>query len=144
MLNYNLDEAIVKFDSTHIRYMNVHPKQIETSDCVCRALSLATDTPYLEMRKKLNKIKREGEHPSYTYSKFIEYFMDNILECKKESYPAVKGSPRMNGELFAQLYPVGIYVLRMAHHLTCCINGVIYDTWDCRDRCVYSSYKIGE
>ena len=30
----------------------------------------------------------------------------------------------------------------MAGHLSCCIDGVIYDTWDCTNKTVYGVYKI--
>ena len=32
--------------------------------------------------------------------------------------------------------------MNMAGHWRCCINGVIYDTWDCSEKCVYTAYKI--
>ena len=57
-------------------------------------------------------------------------------------FPAVKGKPRMNGERFCKAYPKGNYILVMAGHLSCCIDGVIYDTWDCSDKCCYTAYKV--
>lgn len=60
----------------------------------------------------------------------------------KLSFPAVKGAPRMNGERFCNAYHKGRYILNMAGHLTCCIDGVIYDTWDCSQKCVYNAWKV--
>ena len=30
----------------------------------------------------------------------------------------------------------------MAGHWSCCVDGVIYDTWDCSEKCVYTAYKM--
>ena len=32
---------------------------------------------------------------------------------------------------FLNLHPKGRHILNMAGHLTRCVDGVIYDTWDC-------------
>ena len=48
----------------------------------------------------------------------------------------------MNGHLFCEMFPKGSYILNMAKHLSCCVDGVIYDTWDCSDKCVYTAYRI--
>ena len=48
----------------------------------------------------------------------------------------------MNGQRFMETHPDGTYILNMAGHLTCCINGMIYDTWDCSEHCVYNSFKV--
>ena len=47
----------------------------------------------------------------------------------------------MNGHKFAETHPTGSYVLRMSKHLVACVDGVILDTWDCRDKCVYNAYR---
>lgn len=43
---------------------------------------------------------------------------------------------------FCNPHPTGSYILRMAGHLSSCVDGVILDTWDCRDKCVYNAYKV--
>ena len=48
----------------------------------------------------------------------------------------------MNGHKVAETHPTGSYILRMAGHLSSCVDGVILDTWDCRDKCVYNAYKV--
>ena len=48
----------------------------------------------------------------------------------------------MNGERFCIAYPKGRYILNMAGHWSSCIDGVIYDTWDCSEKCVYTAYKM--
>lgn len=122
------------------KYYNVHPKQLRTGDCVVRAYCTALNKDYLEARKELNRAKKDLGLTSYKTSIFFNrYFKDKYLY---ESYQAQKGCWRMTGEEFARRHPTGNYLLRMAHHLTCCIDGIIYDTWDCSEKCVYCSWRI--
>ena len=48
----------------------------------------------------------------------------------------------MNGKRFCRKYPKGKYLLRMAGHVTACVDGVIYDTWDCSGKCVYVAWEV--
>lgn len=122
------------------RYYNAHPKQLKTGDCVVRAYCTAMHKDYLEARRELNKAKKDLGLNSYKTAVFFRrYFKDKYLY---ETYNAEKGYYRMDGEMFAANHPEGTYLLRMAHHLTCCIDGIIYDTWDCSEKCVYCSWKI--
>jgi len=38
---------------------NAHPKGIKTTDCVVRGISTATNSDYLEVRRELNRKKKE-------------------------------------------------------------------------------------
>ena len=69
--------------------------------------------------------------------------VEQVLHGQKLSFPAVKGIKRMNGLRFCQTYYKGRYILNMAGHWSCCVDGVIYDTWDCTEKCVYTAYKVG-
>ena len=48
----------------------------------------------------------------------------------------------MNGIMFCATHPKGRYILNMAGHWSCCVDGIIYDTWDCSEKCVYTAYEI--
>ena len=39
----------------------------------------------------------------------------------------------MTIEEFANLYNYGTYIIRTNGHLTCVINNVLYDIWNCKD-----------
>ena len=45
-------------------------------------------------------------------------------------------------EKFAEEHPTGRYIVSALGHWTSCIDGVIYDTWDCRSMGVLSFYEI--
>ena len=120
---------------------NAHPKGIKTTDCVVRAISKATNIEYMECRRRLNQLKRDWGFTDYKDTKFLyKYF---------EGYPrlifkAVRGEPRIKGTDFTVLHPVGTFVLKMAGHVTVCVDGVILDIWDCSYRSVYTAWEISK
>lgn len=118
---------------------NAHPKGIKTTDCVVRAISTAFNQDYLECRRELNQAKRELGYSSYKDTKFLyDYLKDN----PRLIFKPVKGEPRIKGSDFTELHPKGTYILKMAGHITACIDGVILDTWDCTYRSVYTAWEI--
>ena len=118
---------------------NAHPKGIKTSDCVVRAITTATDTDYLECRRELNRKKRELGYSSYKDTKFL---YDYLKSYPRLIFKAIKGEPRVKGDDFKKLHPKGTYILKMAGHVTTCVDGVILDTWDCTYRSVYTAWEI--
>jgi hypothetical protein len=118
---------------------NAHPKGIKTSDCVVRAIATATSTDYLECRRELNRKKRELGYTSYKDTKFL---YDYLKGYPRLIFKAIKGEPRIKGSDFTELHPKGTYILKMAGHITACVDGVILDTWDCSYRTVYTAWEI--
>jgi hypothetical protein len=125
---------------TWIRF-NPHPKDKNIGDCVKRTFVKALNMEYMEVQRYLNSIKKKVHADKYNENKVWQEVIKqhNMI---KLSYPAIKGQPRMNGHRFAEQHPKGTYILRMAGHLATCENGVIYDSWDSRDKCVYNAYKV--
>jgi len=123
------------------KYYNAHPKNLRVNDCVKRAFSKGLEKDYNEVKKELNEIKRKVGAKTYQNNKVWKRYIKQ-LGLEKISFQAVKGQPRMNGHRFCKAYPKGRYILNMAHHLSVCIDGVIYDTWNCLDKCVYNAFKI--
>lgn len=120
---------------------NAHPKGILTSDCVVRALATATNTDYIECRRKLNQLKREWGFSSYKETEFLYKYFEGKPRLL---FKAVRGEPRLKGSGFAELHPQGTYVLKMAGHVTACVDGVILDTWDCSYRSVYTAWEVSK
>lgn len=126
----------------HFKFNNPHPKGLFVKDCVKRAITLATGKDYKQVQLDLNRLKKITYSNKFNDNKNYKYYLENILQAEKLSFPAEKGKSRITGLLFAIEHPEGTYVLRMAGHLSCCINGIINDTWDCSDKCVYNAWKI--
>jgi hypothetical protein len=120
---------------------NAHPKGIKTGDCVVRAIVTATKKDYLECRRELNQAKRELGCSSYKDTKFL---YDYLKAYPRLIFKPVKGEPRIKGSDFTELHPKGTYILKMAGHITACIDGVILDTWDCTYRSVYTAWELAK
>jgi hypothetical protein len=118
---------------------NAHPKGIKTGDCVVRAIATATNKDYLECRRELNQKKRKLGFSGYKDTLFLYKYLE---KNPRLIFKAVKGEPRIKGSDFTELHPKGTYILKMAGHITACIDGVILDTWDCTYRSVYTAWEI--
>lgn len=59
---------------------------------------------------------------------------DMICGCKN-NYKITVGD-------FVRENPEGIYLITMNGHITCAINGHIYDTFDPSDRLVWGAYRV--
>lgn len=124
------------------QFLNVHPEGKLVPDCVKRAITLAAEMDYKEVQLELNRHKKLTGAKTFNEDKNWKSYVENVLEGRKLSFPAVKGMPRMSGERFCKAYPRGRYILNMAGHLSCCVDGIIYDSWDCSEKCVYTAYEI--
>lgn len=105
-------------------YYNRNPDGNKESDCVTRAISLASGLPYSSVRKKL-------------------YHMSELLNCEKLcvccyrhllddifKYPRVE-CEGYTVEEFADMHPQGSYLVRMSGHITTIIDGNIWDIFNC-------------
>lgn len=106
------------------QYYNAEPSGEKLQDCVIRAISLALQTPYYRIVKLLNM---NGEFYScdeislYCYEKLLE----NLGFKKQDAYNRKVSD-------IAQLGSV--VLIRIPGHLTCSIDGVVFDIWDCSDK----------
>lgn len=122
-------------------YRNPHPKGIKTTDCVVRAVSIALDKDYLEVRRELNRSKKELKETSYKNQKFMDKYA-KLNGWKKISFPAVKGVPRLRGNDFVKQYPEGTYILKLARHVVAVVDGVYLDTWDSTEKMIYKAWEV--
>ena len=125
------------------QYFNAHPKGKIVGDCVKRAITKATGMDYMEVQRQLNRYKKVTGASSYNTDYNPHKYVENVLHGVKLSFPAEAGQKRMTAGTFAEKYPQGKYILNMAKHWSCCVDGIIYDTWDCTEKCVYTAYRVG-
>lgn len=110
------------------------------ADCVIRAFAHVMSVTWIEAYIALCKIGEQiysVPNDPLTIQAYCER-----KGYKRETYKAVKGQKRMTAEQFAQAHPKGKYIVNIANHTTACINGKIYDSWNCGNSIVYSSYEI--
>lgn len=115
-------------------YENVNPKNRKTGDCVVRAITKASGLSYEEVYAGLCSIgKKTYRMPDskQTYEKLLE-------QLGYEKYPMPKHSDNTKFKVheLIDLCSNRTIIISMANHLTCAIDGIVYDTWDCRSYCV--------
>lgn len=106
------------------QYYNAEPSGERLQDCVIRAISLALQTPYDRIVELLNM---NGEF--YSCDEISLYCYEKLLEnlgFKKQD---------ANNRKVSDIAQLGSVVLiRIPGHLTCSIDGVVFDIWDCSDK----------
>lgn len=120
---------------------NAHPKGLSVKDCVVRAVSTAFKKDYLEVRRELNRAKRELGYSSYKDRKFL---YDYLNKYERLLFKGVTGQERTKVHDFLKEHPTGTYIVSVRGHVTTVIDGFLYDTWDCGYLTVYTAWKIRE
>lgn len=123
--------------STRYKYYQPNKKDIKDDygDCVIRALTKAMEKDWLTVFEQLIPYAREKQCMPNGKPAYEEYLKDNGFEYKGISN--AKGSKRPTVQEFALHHKEGTFVLRVAHHLVACVDGIFYDTWDSGQKSLY-------
>lgn len=104
-------------------------------DCVCRAIAIATGKPYDEVYRDLAKAnKAAGGKASARNGLKREVYEQYLFELgwTWHSAPKFEGRKARHSDM-----PEGVVIARMARHLACVKDGVVYDAWDSRRKMIY-------
>lgn len=128
------------------------------SDCVCRAIAIATNKPYNEVyevlakgnatqrRSKYDKGTKAGkETASHGINTGYKWFKDYMAELGFKWIPTMTIGSGCKVHLRDGELPMGNLVVSVSKHFVAVIDGVIQDIHDCsRDgnRCVYGYYIL--
>ena len=119
------------------KYYNANPFGRRVNDCTVRAISLATNKTWDEAYDWLSKYAKDQgimmDEVEYI-DEFLEYNFTKLCGCKDQVKVTV--------EQFVNSHPHGIFLITMNGHITCCINGCIYDTFNPLDRFVWGIYEV--
>lgn len=106
-------------------YYNINPEGQTLPDCVIRAISLATNIDYYKIENLLDLI---GDYFSCEelcvccYSHLLEnIFNYQCFEAKGKTVSQI-----------AKQHSDAVLLIRIDGHLTCSIDGIVFDIWDCR------------
>ena len=115
------------------KFYNANARGKFVNDCTIRAISLAEGKTWDETYDELSEIAQNNGIILDDVN-FIDPLLDSRYErmCFREKYV---------GD-FAEEHPVGTYLITMKGHITCCMDGVIYDTFDCRDRVMWCAWAV--
>ena len=107
------------------RFYNNNSLGLFENDCTVRAISVATNNNWDDTYKHLSNIARLNGTMMDDKDFIIKY-----LDLR---YERINNLPETVGEV-AGLFPDNILLITMSGHITCSKYGVIYDSFDCRNR----------
>lgn len=116
-------------DTKYFKYYNANPKNKITTDCVVRAITLASNQPYEDIVKRLVDIHIKTGYESTDKKNFEKLISD--LGFIKNPMPKKADGTKYSVLDFIKEHPQGTYIISMAHHLTVVKNGQCWDIWDC-------------
>lgn len=120
------------------RYYNANPLGRRVNDCTVRALSLAYDVSWDEAFDILSDLAQLQA----TMLDDIEHIDGYLSNNSDKIYEKDNARFEMTVGDFVDKHPYGIYLITMRGHITCCIDGCIYDTFDPSDRIVWNVYEV--
>lgn len=116
---------------------NHNPSGKKVGDCVIRAIGKALGVSWERVFEDLTNIAREKKSVLNCPDVYTEYL---------KIYQTI---PVKYGEEIKKRYIVkdicswkGTYVITLANHLTCIVDGINYDLWDCGKKSAYKIWKI--
>ena len=123
-----------------------------TGDCVVRAISIATGKKYQEIYDLFNELgssekitKRKKRKSSARTGVFKQTYNKYLLSLGWKWIPTMFIGQGCKVHLRKEELPSGTLIVRCSRHITCVIDGIINDTYDCSrngTRCVYGYYQL--
>lgn len=117
------------------RYLNVNDDKVKRNDCVTRALTLASGLPYSSIRRKLRYTARLLDCSKLCVSCY-SFFIEEVLLGKRTNCDG------MTVEEFADLHPIGVFLIRMEGHISVVIDNTIYDIFNCRQHLLTNAWEV--
>ena len=117
------------------QYYNANPLGRKVSDCAVRAISLATEQTWDDTYIMLSEY---GRQQGITFSE-VE-FINDFLSERYERYCPPRKTETVGD--FVNLNLPGRWLITMRGHITCVIDGILYDTFDCSDNYTWCIYRV--
>lgn len=135
-------------DGKHGPNPNVAWCHTSTKDCVTRAIAIATEQPYDQVRDRINHLADneyfDGSDAKHGVHKRL--YKDYLKALGWTWTPTMGIGTGCKVHLRGGELPMGRLVVSVSRHLVAVIDGVIHDRNDCsRDgtRCVYGYWQKG-
>lgn len=107
------------------KYHNNNSLGLFTNDCTIRSISTATNNTWDDTYEHLSNVARMNG-TMMDDKNFIIKYLD-------ERYKRINDIPQTVGEV-SGAFPDNILLITMSGHIVCSKYGVIYDSFDCRNR----------
>ena len=121
------------------KYYNAHPRKLSVDDCTKRSISLTTGISSREVARDMNEHKKITGVKVFYENPNPRSYMERVLGFTRVTLPK---SERVTVGSFAKEHPLGRYVVSVSGHWTACIDGIVYDTWDCTGKDALTYYEI--
>jgi len=111
-----------------------------SSDCVIRAISLATGKSWHEVFDGLCEIARplyRVPNEKIVYEKYMEQ-----LGYTKKLMPTKDNGTKYTVREFCKVMKSHTLMVAVANHCTCIKDGKVHDIWDCGGKCVLNYWVI--
>ena len=115
------------------RFFNANSKGNFVNDCVVRAISVAEGKSWDKTYQELSDMAQE-EGILLDDVNFVEDYLDKRYS-RQCHYSKTVGE-------FLDEFPQGVYLVTMKGHITVIMDGVLYDTFDCRDRRMWCAWEV--
>lgn len=107
------------------RFYNANAVNRYTDDCVIRAISCATNKSWDYVYDYMSDLA-QYEGTLFDKKDFVINYLNNTFHRLYGVYGTI-------GEV-SGMYPYSTLLITTDGHIVCSKNGIIYDTFDCRDR----------
>lgn len=115
------------------RYYNANPLKNNVADCTTRAISLAENNSWDYTYNKLSKLaQRRGKMLDSV--DFIEEYLDSKYRRQCHYSKTL--------DEFIKEHPKGTYLVTMPNHITCVIDGYVYDTFNCLKNIIRCAWQV--
>lgn len=115
------------------RFFNANSKGNFVNDCVVRAISVAEGKSWDKAYEELSEMAQQ-EGILLDDVNFVEDYLDKRYS-RQCHYSKTVGE-------FLDEFPQGVYLVTMKGHITVIMDGVLYDTFDCRDRRMWCAWEV--
>jgi len=135
---YLEEQRQYKEDNAHIfLFNNPHPNGTLTTDCVKRAITIASGRDYNDVKNQLNRYKKITKAKVFNDNKNWIPFVEKELSGEKLS-----GYFRMKIGEFAKLGLHGNYIASCKGHIVCIKDGMVNDTWNSSFKAIGKIWKV--
>jgi len=115
------------------KFYNNNALGLFENDCTVRSISTATGNSWDDTYEHLSNIARlQGT---------MMDDKDFIIDYLDKRYDRINNIPKTVGEV-AGTYPDNVLLITMNGHIVCAKYGIIYDSFDCRERIAEYCWKV--
>lgn len=118
-------------------YFNNNPWKRSVNDCVIRAISLAENKSWDKVYDELSILAKDEAILLDDIT-----FVDNYLDKKYKRICYKCKGERITIKEFIKENRIGTYLITMQGHITCVINGILFDTWNCSNKRIWSVWRV--